>query len=101
MITNLPGCTPMKPGAASLPMFGVRPVVVDPTSGEVLAGNGVEGVLCVSQPWPGIARTIYGDHGRYLETYLKPYGGKYFTGDGCKRDRDGYYWITGRVDDVT
>ena len=81
MITNLPGCTPMKPGAASLPMFGVRPVVVDPTSGEVLAGNGVEGVLCVSQPWPGIARTIYGDHGRYLETYLKPYGGKYFTGD--------------------
>jgi len=100
MITNLPGCTPMKPGAASLPMFGVRPVVVDPTSGEVLAGNGVEGVLCVSQPWPGIARTIYGDHGRYLETYLKPYGGKYFTGDGCKRDRDGYYWITGRVDDV-
>ena len=65
MITNLPGCTPMKPGAASLPMFGVRPVVVDPTSGEVLAGNGVEGVLCVSQPWPGIARTIYGDHGRY------------------------------------
>jgi len=100
MITNLPGCTPMKPGAASLPMMGVRPVVVDPTSGEVLAGNGVEGVLCVAQPWPGIARTIYGDHGRYLETYLKPYGGKYFTGDGCKRDRDGYYWITGRVDDV-
>ena len=100
MITNLPGCTPMKPGAASLPMFGVRPVVVDPTSGEVLQGNGVEGVLCVAQPWPGIARTIYGDHARYLETYLKPYGGKYFTGDGCKRDADGYYWITGRVDDV-
>ena len=100
MITNLPGCTPMKPGAASLPMFGVRPVVVDPTSGEVVTGNGVEGVLCVAQPWPGLARTIYGDHGRYLDTYLKPYGGKYFTGDGCKRDKDGYYWITGRVDDV-
>jgi len=100
MITNLPGCTPMKPGAASLPMFGVRPVVVDPSSGEVITGNGVEGVLCIAQPWPGIARTVYGDHGRYLDTYLKPYSGKYFTGDGCKRDRDGYYWITGRVDDV-
>ena len=100
MITNLPGCTPMKPGAASLPMFGVRPVVVDPSSGEVIAGNDVEGVLCVAQPWPGIARTVYGDHGRYLDTYLKPYAGKYFTGDGCRRDKDGYIWITGRVDDV-
>ena len=90
MITNLPGCTPMKPGAASLPMIGVRPVVVDPTSGEVITGNGVEGVLCVSQPWPGITRTVYGDHQRYLDTYLKPYAGKYFTGDGCRRDKDGY-----------
>jgi len=100
MITNLPGCTPMKPGAASMPMMGVKTAVVDPTSGAVLDGNGVEGVLCVSQPWPGIARTIWGDHERYLNTYLKPYAGMYFTGDGCKRDQDGYYWITGRVDDV-
>jgi acetyl-CoA synthetase len=89
MITNLPGCTPMKPGAASLPMFGVRPVVVDPTTGEVIPGNGVEGVLCVSEPWPGVARTVYRDHARYMDTYLKPYRGLYFTGDGCKRDRDG------------
>jgi len=100
MITNLPGCQPMKPGAASLPMFGVRPVVVDPQSGQPIEGNGVEGVLCIGQPWPGIARSIYGDHGRYLDTYLKPYPGYYFTGDGCKRDKDGYIWITGRVDDV-
>tara|TARA_B110001452_G_scaffold8431_1_gene7399 strand:+ start:237 stop:2114 length:1878 start_codon:yes stop_codon:yes gene_type:complete len=100
MITNLPGCTPMKPGAASLPMIGVRPVVVDPTSGAIISGNGVEGVLCVSQPWPGIARTIWGDHERYLATYLKCYDGMYFTGDGCRRDKDGYFWITGRVDDV-
>ena len=67
MITNLPGCQPMKPGAASLPMFGVRPIVVDPTSGTPIEGNGVEGVLCVGQPWPGIARSIWGDHGRYME----------------------------------
>ena len=100
MITNLPGCQPMKPGSASLPMFGVRPVVVDPTSGAPIQGNNVEGVLCVGQPWPGIARSIWGDHGRYMDTYLKPYPGLYFTGDGCKRDKDGYIWITGRVDDV-
>jgi acetyl-CoA synthetase len=100
MITNLPGCHPMKPGAASLPMFGVRPVVVDPQTGTPIEGNGVEGVLCVGQPWPGIARSIWGDHGRYMDTYLKPYPGLYFTGDGCRRDKDGYIWITGRVDDV-
>jgi acetyl-CoA synthetase len=100
MITNLPGCTPMKAGAASLPMFGVRPVVVDPTSGVPIEGNGVEGVLCVGQPWPGISRTIWGDHQRYMATYLLPYKGMYFTGDGCRRDKDGYIWITGRVDDV-
>merc|ERR1719174_367994 len=100
MITNLPGCQPMKPGAASLPMFGVRPVIVDPQSGVPIEGNSVEGVLCVGQPWPGIARTIWGDHERYMNTYLKPYPGKYFTGDGCRRDKDGYIWITGRVDDV-
>jgi len=100
MITNLPGCQPMKPGSASLPMFGVRPVIVDPQSGAPIEGNSIEGVLCVGQPWPGIARTIWGDHERYLATYLKPYPGKYFTGDGCRRDQDGYLWITGRVDDV-
>ena len=100
MITNLPGCQPMKPGAASLPMFGVRTVVVDMQSGQPIEGNSVEGVLCFGQPWPGIARSIYGDHQRYLDTYLKPYPGYYFTGDGCKRDKDGYIWITGRVDDV-
>jgi acetyl-CoA synthetase len=100
MITNLPGCTPMKPGSASLPMFGVRPVVVDPTSGSTLDGNGVEGVLCIGQPWPGIARTIWADHERYMNTYFRPYPGKYFTGDGCRRDEDGFIWITGRVDDV-
>jgi len=100
MITNLPGCQPMKPGAASLPMFGVRPVIVDPTSGQPIEGNNVEGVLCVGQPWPGIARSIWGDHGRYMDTYLNPYKGLYFTGDGCRRDKDGYIWITGRVDDV-
>jgi len=100
MITNLPGCTPMKPGAASLPMFGVRPVVVEASSGATLDGNGVEGVLCFGQPWPGIARSIWGDHDRYMATYLQPYPGKYFTGDGCRRDEDGYIWITGRVDDV-
>jgi len=100
MITNLPGCQPMKPGSASLPMFGIRPVIVDPQSGVTIEGNLVEGVLCVGQPWPGIARSIWGDHERYLATYLKPYPGKYFTGDGCRRDQDGYLWITGRVDDV-
>jgi acetyl-CoA synthetase len=100
MVTNLPGCQPMKPGAASLPMFGVRPVIVDPQSGVPIEGNGIEGVLCFGQSWPGIARSIWGDHSRYMDTYLKPYPGLYFTGDGCRRDKDGYIWITGRVDDV-
>jgi len=81
-------------------MFGVRPVVVEASSGATLDGNGVEGVLCFGQPWPGIARSIWGDHDRYMATYLQPYPGKYFTGDGCRRDEDGYIWITGRVDDV-
>lgn len=100
MITNLPGCTPMKPGSATFPMFGVRPVIVDPTSGTPLGDGAVDGVLCIGQPWPGIARSIWGDHERYMNTYLLPYPGKYFTGDGCRRDEDGYIWITGRVDDV-
>mmetsp|Transcript_52063 Transcript_52063/g.111354 ORF Transcript_52063/g.111354 Transcript_52063/m.111354 type:complete len:651 (-) Transcript_52063:377-2329(-) len=100
MITNLPGVTPMKAGSASLPMMGVRPLIVDPASGAPIEGNGVEGVLCISQPWPGIARTIYADHERYLNAYLNVYKGYYFTGDGCRRDKDGYIWVTGRVDDV-
>jgi len=100
MVTGLPGATPMKPGSASFPFFGVKPVVVDPQSGKEIEGNGVEGVLAIGQPWPGMARSVYGDHKRYLETYMKPYPGYYFTGDGCRRDKDGYIWITGRVDDV-
>jgi len=100
VLTGLPGCTPMKPGAASLPFFGVQPVVLDPATGAEMSGNGVEGVLAIGRPWPGLARSIYGDHGRYLETYMKPYPHFYFTGDGCRRDEEGYFWITGRVDDV-
>lgn len=99
VITPLPGATPLKPGSATFPFFGIRPVIVD-QSGNVLEGNNVKGVLCFSEPWPGMARTIFGDHGRYLQTYMSSYAGLYFTGDGCMRDKDGYYWITGRVDDV-
>ena len=99
MITPLPGATPLKPGSATLPFFGIEPKILD-EKGAVLDGNDVSGVLVFSRGWPGIARTIYGDHQRYLETYFKPFPGHYFTGDGCRRDADGYYWITGRVDDV-
>ncbi|MBA3936132.1 MAG: acetate--CoA ligase [Planctomycetes bacterium] len=99
MITPLPGATPMKPGSATLPFFGVEPVVLD-DKGKEIPGNDVSGVLAFKRGWPGIARTIYGDHQRYLETYFKPFPGYYFTGDGCRRDADGFYWITGRVDDV-
>jgi acetyl-CoA synthetase len=99
LITPLPGVTPVKPGAATLPFFGVRPRVVDET-GRELTGNGVSGHLCLTQPWPGQARTVWGDHERFKETYFTRYPGLYFTGDGCRRDEDGYYWITGRVDDV-
>jgi acetyl-CoA synthetase len=99
LITPLPGATPCKPGSATLPFFGVDPVVVD-EQGNELAGNGVAGNLCLRHSWPGQARTIYGDHSRFQETYFSRYPGLYFTGDGCRRDEDGYYWITGRVDDV-
>ena len=99
MITPLPGATPAKPGSATLPFFGVRPVLVD-ESGKVLEGNGVSGNLCLAGSWPGQARTIWGDHSRFRETYFSRFPGLYFTGDGCRRDEDGYYWITGRVDDV-
>jgi acetyl-CoA synthetase len=100
LITPLPGVTPTKPGSATLPYFGVKPVVVDPADGRVLEGNDVTGALCLSSPWPGQARTVWGDHQRFKQTYFTQYKGYYFTGDGCRRDADGYYWITGRIDDV-
>jgi acetyl-CoA synthetase len=100
VITNLPGITPMKPGSCTLPFYGIDVVVLDPATGQVLEGNGVEGVLAIRQPWPGMTRTVLGDHERYLTVYMKPYPGFYFAGDGCRRDEDGYIWITGRVDDV-
>jgi acetyl-CoA synthetase len=100
MITSLPGAIPAKPGSATLPFFGVQPVVLDPTSGVLIEGNGVEGVLAIADSWPGQMRTIFGDHERFMETYFSQYKGYYFSGDGCRRDEDGYYWITGRVDDV-
>jgi len=100
LITPLPGVTPVKPGSATLPFFGIKPVLVDPADGTVLEGNGVSGALCLTSPWPGQARTVWGDHSRFRATYFTQYPGKYFTGDGCRRDEDGYYWITGRIDDV-
>jgi acetyl-CoA synthetase len=99
MISPLPGVTTTKPGSATLPLFGVKPVVVD-SSGQVLEGNPVAGALCLGAPWPGQARTIWGDHARFIQTYYSQYKGLYFTGDGCRRDEDGYYWVTGRIDDV-
>ncbi len=99
MITGLAGATDMKPGSGSLPFFGVQPSVVD-EAGETLEGNNVTGRLCMDASWPGMMRTVYGDHKRFIQTYLSTYPGRYFTGDGCHRDQDGYYWITGRVDDV-
>ncbi len=98
LITPLPGATKLKPGSATRPFFGVVPEIVD-AEGNVLEGA-AEGNLCIRQPWPGMMRTLYGDHQRFKETYFSAYKGKYFTGDGARRDADGYYWITGRVDDV-
>ena len=100
LITPLPGSIPTKPGSATLPYFGIKPVVIDPESGKVQEGNGVNGVLGIAESWPGQMRTVFGDHRRFEETYFQTYKGFYFTGDGCRRDEDGYYWITGRVDDV-
>ncbi|HEX9009097.1 MAG TPA: acetate--CoA ligase [Holophagaceae bacterium] len=100
LITPLPGVTPTKPGSATLPFFGVKPVIVDPATGAVLEGNDVSGALCLATPWPGTARTVHGDHKRFKDTYFTQYPGYYFTGDGARRDEDGYYWITGRIDDV-
>jgi len=98
LISPLPGATALKPGSATLPFFGVRPEVVD-AEGKVLTGA-TEGNLVIADSWPGQMRTVYGDHARFEQTYFSTYPGKYFTGDGCRRDADGYYWITGRVDDV-
>jgi acetyl-CoA synthetase len=98
MITPLPGAMKLKPGSATLPFFGVVPEIVD-EKGKVLNGA-VEGNLCIADSWPGQMRTVYKDHERFVQTYFSTYPGKYFTGDGCRRDEDGYYWITGRVDDV-
>jgi acetyl-CoA synthetase len=100
MMTPLPGAHSLKPGAAQKPFFGVKPLVLDPTSGEVIEGDGVEGVLVIADSWPGQMRTVYGDHDRFVKTYFSDYKGYYFSGDGCRRDADGEYWITGRVDDV-
>jgi len=98
LITPLPGATKLKPGSATRPFFGVRPEIVD-AEGKVLEGA-TEGNLVIADSWPGQMRTVYGDHKRFMETYFSTYPNKYFTGDGCRRDADGYYWITGRVDDV-
>ncbi|KAI9820075.1 MAG: acetyl-CoA synthetase [Phylliscum demangeonii] len=100
VITPLAAITPTKAGSACLPFFGIEPAIVDPVSGQEMHGNDVEGVLAIKQPWPSMARTIWGAHQRYLDTYFNVYKGFYFTGDGAGRDRDGYYWIRGRVDDV-
>ncbi len=99
LISPLPGATPTKPGKATLPLPGIAPVLVD-DEGHVVEGNGVSGYLCMAFPWPGMMRTVYGDHARFKATYFSQYPGKYFTGDGASRDEDGYYKITGRVDDV-
>ncbi len=98
LITPLPGATPLKPGSATRPFFGIQPQIVD-GEGKVLDGA-TEGNLCIIDSWPGQMRTVYGDHKRFVDTYFSTFKGKYFTGDGARRDEDGYYWITGRVDDV-
>ena len=99
LITPLPGATDLKPGSASMPFFGVVPEIVDAATGEVLEGE-CEGALIITRPWPGMMRSVYGDHDRFKSTYFSQYPGNYFTGDGARRDKDGYYWITGRIDDV-
>ncbi|MEO0864843.1 MAG: acetate--CoA ligase, partial [Pseudomonadota bacterium] len=100
LMTPLPGATPTKPGSCTLPFFGVQPVVLEPQSGEEITTTEAEGVLCMKDSWPAQMRTVWGDHERFEKTYFADYKGYYFTGDGCRRDADGYYWITGRVDDV-
>lgn len=98
LITPLPGAIAQKPGSATLPFFGVKPIIVDGDGNELPGAT--EGNLCIADSWPGMMRTVYGDHQRFIDTYFSTFPGRYFTGDGCRRDADGYYWITGRVDDV-
>ena len=98
LITPLPGATALKPGSATRPFFGIEPVIVN-EKGEIQEGE-AEGSLCINRSWPGQMRTVYGDHQRFIDTYFKTFPGKYFSGDGARRDADGYYWITGRIDDV-
>ena len=100
LLTPLPGATTTKPGSATTPFFGVQPVLLDPQSGAEITKTTADGVLCIKDSWPGQMRTVYGDHDRFIKTYFADYKGYYFSGDGCRRDADGYYWITGRVDDV-
>jgi acetyl-CoA synthetase len=100
LLTPLPGATTTKPGSATLPFFGIQPVILEPTTGAEITDTVAEGVLCIKDSWPGQMRTVWGDHERFMSTYFSDYKGYYFTGDGCRRDVDGYYWITGRVDDV-
>ena len=100
MITPIPGAVPAKPGSATLPFFGVKPVILDAEKGTEIEGNPAEGVLAIADSWPGQMRTVWGDHERFEATYFQQYEGYYFSGDGCRRDEDGYFWITGRVDDV-
>ena len=100
LLTPLPGATTTKPGSATLPFFGVQPVILEPTTGEEITDTAAEGVLCMKDSWPAQMRTVWGDHERFEKTYFADYKNYYFTGDGCRRDEDGYYWITGRVDDV-
>ena len=101
LLTPLPGATKLKPGSATRPFFGIRPGIIDTNTNQIIEGNGeAEGALVMTFPWPGQMRSIYGDHQRFIDTYFKDYPGYYFSGDGAKRDKDGYYWITGRMDDV-
>ncbi len=100
MLTSLPGAIPTKPGSATLPFFGVQPVILEPQTGEEISDTEAEGVLCIKDSWPAQMRTVWGDHERFEKTYFADYKNYYFSGDGCRRDADGYYWITGRVDDV-
>jgi len=100
LLTPLPGATATKPGSATVPFFGIQPVILEPTSGAEIHETAAEGVLCIKDSWPAQMRTVWGDHERFEKTYFSDYKNYYFTGDGCRRDADGYYWITGRVDDV-
>ncbi len=100
LLTPIPGAIATKPGSATFPFFSIQPVILDPQTGQELTDKECEGVLCIKDSWPGQMRTVYGDHERFIKTYFSDYKGYYFTGDGCRRDADGYYWITGRVDDV-